>query len=68
MIEDPARLGSQKRDKSVCDRRQFGFSGLRRLAEACGERFVLGLVLHDHNRTVAFGPKRAAAPLSAPWA
>lgn len=25
------------------------FAGLRRLSEACGDRFVLGLVLHDHD-------------------
>lgn len=44
------------------------FGGLRRLADACGERFVLGLVLHDHDKTVPFGPKLAAAPLSILWA
>ena len=44
------------------------FGGLRRLADACGERFVLGLVLHDHDKTVPFGPKLAAAPLSVLWA
>ena len=43
------------------------FRGLRKLADACGERFVLGLVLYDHDRTVPFGPKLAAAPLSALW-
>lgn len=44
------------------------FAGLRRLAEACGERFILGIVLYDHDRIVPFGPKLAAAPLSALWA
>ena len=44
------------------------FSGLRKLAEACGERFVLGLVLHDHDQTVPFGARLAAAPLSKLWA
>jgi predicted AAA+ superfamily ATPase len=44
------------------------FGGLRRLADACGKRFVLGLVLHDHDKTVPFGPKLAAAPLSILWA
>lgn len=43
------------------------FAGLRRLAEACGERFVLGLVLHDGDRAVPFGPRLAAAPVSALW-
>ncbi len=44
------------------------FGGLRKLAEACGDRFVLGLVLCDHDKTVPFGPRLAAAPLSALWA
>ena len=43
------------------------FSGLRRLAGATGERFVLGLVLHDHEQTVPFGERMAAAPVSALW-
>ena len=43
------------------------FGGLRKLAEACGDRFVLGLVLHDHDKTVPFGPRLAAAPISALW-
>ena len=43
------------------------FSGLRRLASAAGERFTLGLVLYDHDTTVPFGEKMAAAPISALW-
>lgn len=43
------------------------FGGLRKLAEACGERFVLGLVLYDHDRVVPFGERLAAAPLAALW-
>ncbi|MDE0691442.1 MAG: ATP-binding protein [Gammaproteobacteria bacterium] len=43
------------------------FSGLRRLAEACGERFVLGMVLYDHDRVVAFGGRMFAVPISALW-
>jgi len=44
------------------------FGGLRKLAESCGERFVLGLVLHDHDKTVPFGSRLVAAPLSMIWA
>ena len=44
------------------------FAGLRRLSEACGDRFVLGLVLHDHERVVPFGERLLAAPISALWA
>ena len=43
------------------------FSGLRCLAAACGERFALGLVLHDHDQTVPFGERMAAAPVSTLW-
>ena len=44
------------------------FGGLRKLAEACGAQFVLGLVLYDHDKVVPFGNRLAAAPLSALWA
>ena len=43
------------------------FSGLCRLAAAAGERFVLGLVLYDHERTVPFGERMAATPVSTLW-
>ena len=43
------------------------FSGLRRLAAGCGDRFAMGLVLYDHDRTVPFGDRMAAAPVSALW-
>jgi uncharacterized protein len=43
------------------------FSGLRKLAEACGKRFILGLVLYDHDTTVPFGERLFAAPISALW-
>ena len=43
------------------------FSGLHRLAAACGDRFVLGLVLYDHDQLVSFGNRMAAAPVSTLW-
>ena len=43
------------------------FAGLRRLAEASGDRFAMGLVLHDHDQVTAFGERLAAVPLSALW-
>lgn len=43
------------------------FGGLRRLAEACGDRLALGLVLHDHDKVVPFGERLFAAPLSTLW-
>ena len=43
------------------------FGGLRRLAEACGDRFALGLVLYDHDKVVPFGERLFAAPISTLW-
>ncbi|WP_042779020.1 ATP-binding protein [Sinorhizobium fredii] len=43
------------------------FKGLRQLQEAVGDRFVRGLVLHDHDRVTPFGEKLLAAPLSILW-
>jgi len=40
------------------------FRGLRQLQEAVGDRFVRGLVLHDHDRVTPFSEKLQAAPLS----
>jgi hypothetical protein len=43
------------------------FSGLRKLAEASGKRFALGLVLYDGDTVVPFGPNLFAAPISSLW-
>ena len=43
------------------------FSGLRALAEACGDRFAFGVVLYDGGDVVPFGDRLAAAPLSCLW-
>lgn len=43
------------------------FSGLRKLADACGKRFTLGLVLYDHDTLVPFGERLFAAPISTLW-
>ena len=43
------------------------FAGLRRLAEGCGDRFVMGLVLYDHDKTIPFGENMYAAPISSLW-
>lgn len=47
--------------------RQQDFRGLRQLQEATGDRFVRGLVLHDHDRVTPFGERLQAAPLSILW-
>lgn len=42
-------------------------SGLRKLAEACGKRFTLGLVLYDHDTVVPLGERLYAAPIATLW-
>lgn len=43
------------------------FSGLRALADACGDRFAFGAVLYDNTDVVPFGDRLVAAPLSSLW-
>lgn len=43
------------------------FSGLRRLAAASGNQFVMGLILCDHEQTIPFGDQFAAAPIASLW-
>lgn len=43
------------------------FSGMRKLAEACGDKFIQGLVLYDHDQIVPFAENMFAAPLSSLW-
>ena len=43
------------------------FGGLRKLAEAAGKHFALGLVLYDGDAVVPFGPNLFAAPISSLW-
>ncbi|WP_075293101.1 ATP-binding protein [Pararhizobium arenae] len=43
------------------------FRGLRQLQAAVGDRFVRGLVLHDHDRITPFTERLQAAPLSVLW-
>ncbi|MYB77454.1 MAG: AAA family ATPase, partial [Chloroflexi bacterium] len=44
------------------------FSGMRRLAQACGDKFIQGLVLYDHDQVVPFADNMFAAPISSLWA
>lgn len=43
------------------------FRGLRQLQAAVGDRFVRGIVLHDHDRITPFAERLHAAPLSILW-
>ncbi|CAN7494345.1 ATP-binding protein [Phenylobacterium sp. LjRoot225] len=54
--------------KAAATVRNADFAGLRKLAEAAGPRFAFGAVLYDHDRSVPFGDRLIAAPLSGLWA
>lgn len=43
------------------------FSGMQKLANACGKKFIQGLVLYDHDQVVPFADNMFAAPLSSLW-
>jgi len=43
------------------------FKGLRKLADACGDDFKLGILLYDGEREVPFGDRLFAAPISCLW-
>ncbi|MGQ0709443.1 MAG: ATP-binding protein [Rhodoferax sp.] len=47
--------------------RSADLHGLRQLQDAVGDKFVQGLVLHDHDRITPFGEKLHAAPVSMLW-
>ena len=47
--------------------RSSDFSGMRKLASACGKRFHAGVVLYDGEMTVSFGQNMYAVPISALW-
>lgn len=42
-------------------------NGLRKLQEAAGEKFVRGIVLHDHDRITPFSENLQAGPVSLLW-
>jgi predicted AAA+ superfamily ATPase len=43
------------------------FTGLKKLQEAVGDKFVRGLILHDHDRITPVKEKIQGAPLSLLW-
>jgi hypothetical protein len=43
------------------------FKGMRELAEAGGDDFVLGMVLYDGEETLPFGDRMYAVPISSLW-
>lgn len=53
--------------KSAATLRPRDFSGLQKLQEAAGEKFVQGVLLHDHDRVTPHSEKIRAAPVSLLW-
>lgn len=53
--------------KATATVRHSDFKGLRQLQDATGDKFVQGLVLHDHDRITPFGERLHAAPVSMLW-
>ncbi|MFM9973786.1 MAG: ATP-binding protein [Beijerinckiaceae bacterium] len=53
--------------KASASLRPKDLNGLRKLHEAAGNKFVRGLVLHDHDRVTPFGEKLSAGPVSLLW-
>ena len=53
--------------KSAATLRPKDFSGLLKLQEAAGDKFVQGVLLHDHDRVTPHSEKIRAAPVSLLW-
>lgn len=53
--------------KAAATVRSEDFSGMRKLAEASGRRFTLGLVLYDGDSVIPFDGQMFAAPISTLW-
>jgi uncharacterized protein len=53
--------------KAAATLRPKDFSGLRKLQEAAGDRFVRGLVLHDHDRITPVDERIQGGPVSMLW-
>lgn len=54
--------------KASATLRPADLNGLRKLAEAAGDTFVRGVVLHDHDRVTPYSDKLSAAPITSLWA
>lgn len=53
--------------KASATLRRGDFSGLRKLEAAVGDRFVVGFLLHDHDRMTPFSERIQGAPVSLLW-
>lgn len=53
--------------KSGATLRRGDSSGLRKLQEAAGDKFVRGIILHNHDRVTPIAEKSHGAPVSLLW-
>jgi uncharacterized protein len=67
VLEDPRGRIIGIEIKASATLRPKDFSGLKKLEQAVGDKFVYGLVLHDHDRITPVGAKIQGAPLSLLW-
>jgi predicted AAA+ superfamily ATPase len=63
--DDGAVIGVEVKASATVDAKDF--SGLHRLAAACGPAFRSGIVLFDGTQAVPFGERLMAAPISCLW-
>lgn len=68
VIEDRTRQTVGIEVKASATVSSSDFTGLRRMAEAAGKRFVAGVVLYDGAAVIPWGPNLWAAPVSSLWA
>lgn len=53
--------------KASATLRSKDFSGLVKLQSAAGDKFIRGLILHDHDRVTPHSEKIQGAPVSVLW-
>jgi predicted AAA+ superfamily ATPase len=67
VIERGARQLAGVEVKAAATAMKSDFSGLRRLREVAGERFVSGIVLYDGETCASFGEGLYAVPIRLLW-
>lgn len=67
VLEDPRGRVVGIEVKASATLRRGDFSGLRKLEAAAGDKFMGGLLLHDHDRATPFSERIRGAPVSVLW-
>lgn len=67
VVENPDRAVVGVEVKAAATVGTGDFRGLRKLADACGDEFKLGVVLYDGDQIVPFSEQMFAAPVSCLW-